>query len=293
MADHPYPISLAELDKWRARHGTTSDEARKRFVQYVILEAIAGAPELAGMLSFKGGNALRFVYGNRRTTLDLDFTASAEFPDDADTIRIVLNRALAAASARFGVALRCQRVRRDPSNPLRTFPTYTVKVGYQLPGDPYFADYMSSERMVSSVVELEISLNDVVCAATPSRPISSAQGEIRVQVCALEDILAEKLRALLQQPIRNRNRRQDVYDIAHMTQLHGDSLDRGKIAEFLLSKAAARNVTVRRSAFDAEVKQRASYQYEYLFSHLDPDFIPFDEGWAGVLKLVSELSIPD
>lgn len=293
MADHAYPTSLAELDTWRIRHGTTSDESRKRFTQYVILEAIANGSGLATTLSFKGGNALRFVYGNRRTTIDLDFTASSDFPDDPATIRGLMNPALANASAKFGIALRCQRVRRDPPNPQRTFPTYTIKVGYQFPADPYFAGYMTSDRMVSNVVELEISLNDVVCATTPSRPMSSAQGEIRVQVCALEDILAEKLRALLQQPIRNRNRRQDVYDIARMIQLHGESLDRRKIGDYLLRKAAARNVAVRRSAFNQEVKRLAAFEYENLFSTIDPDFIPFEAGWSAVLRLVDELSIPD
>jgi hypothetical protein len=69
--DRLYPIHPAEIESWAKRHGTTRDEARKRFAQYAILEAIAAAPGLAGVLAFKGGNALRFVYGNRRSTLDL------------------------------------------------------------------------------------------------------------------------------------------------------------------------------------------------------------------------------
>jgi predicted nucleotidyltransferase component of viral defense system len=114
-----------------------------------------------------------------------------------------------------------------------------------------------------------------------------------VQVCALEDILAEKLRALLQQPIRHRNRRQDVYDIARMTRIHNDLLDRRKIGDYLMRKAAARNVPVHRQAFDDEIKRLASYEYEQLFDRLDPDFIPFDEAWSAIVQLVSQLAIPE
>lgn len=148
MTSRPYPISLTELENWRKYNGTTSDEARKRLVQYLILEAIAGAPDLASALIFKGGNALRFVYGSKRTTLDLDFTAMPGFCDDPDKIRHLLNVAFARIVQQFNVQMRCQRVHRNPKRQDATRPTYSIKVGYQLPGDPYFADYLSTDRLV-------------------------------------------------------------------------------------------------------------------------------------------------
>jgi predicted nucleotidyltransferase component of viral defense system len=186
------------------------------------------------------------------------------------------------------VKIKCQSVHRNPKHH-GTHPTYTIKAGYQLPGDPYFADFETSTRTVSSVAELEISLNDVVCE---DRKSSGAAGDVRVTVCVLEDIIAEKLRALLQQPIRNRNRKQDVYDIARMIQLHGSSLDREKIGKYLLQKGGARHVEVSRSAFNADVRRRAEYEYETLFSRNDPDFIPFDQAWSAVMHLVAEIPIP-
>lgn len=73
--DNLYPTSSEAIAAWRLLTGVPADEARKRFVQYVILESIAATSGLAGSIVFKGGNALRFVYGSRRSTTDLDFTA--------------------------------------------------------------------------------------------------------------------------------------------------------------------------------------------------------------------------
>lgn len=140
-------------------------------------------------------------------------------------------------------------------------------------------------------MEVEISLNDVVCATRDRPPGEVPVGEIKVRVCAIEDIIAEKLRALLQQPIRNRNRKQDVYDIARITRLHGASLDSDKVGDYLLRKSKARDVPVSRTAFNDDVMQRAAFEYETLFSKVDPDFIPFEEAWTAVLSLVNSLPI--
>src|ERR1035437_1776177 len=80
VASAPYPTSLAELQSWAKEQSAPTDEARKRFMQFVALECIAESAPLRDSLAFKGGNALRFVYGNPRTTVDLDFSATTGFP---------------------------------------------------------------------------------------------------------------------------------------------------------------------------------------------------------------------
>lgn len=290
MHDRLYPIALAELGAWCAAHGATLDEGRKRFMQFVVLESLADS-ELRERLSFKGGNALRFVYRNPRGTVDLDFTADAAFPDDPSRIRAVLDPPLRRGAERFGVRARLQRIRRDPPGPDRTMPTYHASVGYQFPGDRHFADFDRFSRPLNTVVELEISLNDVVCETAPAQ-LHPAYA-VRIHTCTLEDILAEKLRALLQQPLRNRNRRQDVYDIARMLRMHRSQVDACKVARYLTAKAAARAIRATRSAFDDEVRRRARVDYETLFDSLDPAFIPFDEAWGELVSFVHTLEIPD
>ncbi len=290
MARRLYPTSLNELDSWRAIHKTTLDEARKRFVQFVVLESIASA-SWGHTVAFKGGNALRFIYQNPRSTVDLDFSASAEFPDDPEKIRMLLDPTLQHGGRRFGLKLRSQKIRREPSGLDKTMPTYDVTIAFQVPGDRYYADFETTSRNYSSVVVLEVSINDIVCETRSVRLVESTSALLRV--CILEDIIAEKLRALLQQRIRNRYRRQDVYDIARMVRQFGPELNRDKLAQFLDAKARARDIQVRKEMFDEEIKRRAVFEYEYLFDSLDPDFIPFEDAWQEVVRLVDELRIPD
>jgi predicted nucleotidyltransferase component of viral defense system len=122
------------------------------------------------------------------------------------------------------------------------------KVGYALPDDHKNLERILKEVNVSTVVPFDISLNEVICAAEEI----DLGGTHSLQVCTLEDIVAEKLRALLQQVSRNRLRCQDVLDIAMiLTALRPDET---KIANFLVQKADARNIQVSKTAFhDAEI----------------------------------------
>ena len=206
-------------------------------------------------------------------------------------MRTVLDQALRYSVQRFAVKTRCQRIEQKPPGENRTMPTFEVKIGYQVPGDPHYADFERSAKPSSQVVKLEISINDVVCEFIGKRLSELQQWDLRV--CVLEDILAEKLRALLQQPSRNRHRQQDPMDIANMLRKHGSEIDRRKIAEYLLLKCQSRGIEARKSAFDDDIRARAYYQYETLFSSTEPDFIPFDQAWRDVTTLVSMLAIPD
>ena len=289
--DRPYPASLAELDRWRRDHATTLEEARQRYMQFVVVESLASTPGCRDGLSFKGGNALRFFYGNQRSTVDLDYTAAPSFPDSEDRIRDLLNRAFRIGSMRYSVKARCQKVKRNPRGEDKTFPTHHVTVGYQFPEDRHFRNFETYERHFTKVIEVQISINDVVCETRPLNPDPGTN--VTVKVCALEDILAEKLRALLQQRVRRRNRRQDLYDVARMVQKHGSAIDRPKVSEFFVRKAAARHIEACKSAFDNDIRARAAVEYEHLFDEHDPEFIPVDEAWAILTTLVGELDIPD
>ncbi len=89
--------------------------------------------------------------------------------------------------------------------------------------------------------------------------------------------MAEKLRALLQQPIRNRHRRQDLLDIAIILQAHPD-FDRAAVANFLCRKVGERNVPVSRAAFrDPDIAARVSQEYAGLESTTRRAFIPLEQ----------------
>ncbi len=165
-----YPTSLRGIGEWAASNRMTVAEAKFRFAQCGILQAVADSHTLSQVLAFKGGNALDFVWLPNRST---------------------------------------------------------------------------------------------------------------------------KLRALLQQPLRNRHRPQDVLDICVAVQ-ENPHLDLSLTGEFLLEKAKARNVPVSRAAFhQAEIKTRAFEGYNQLRETTRHAFIEFEEAFEIVLSLVHRLPLPD
>lgn len=285
-----FPITLAGLDDWRRAAGVTSGEARKRFAQFVVLESIAARPAIGRHLAFKGGNALRFLHGNPRSTVDLDFTVLDTLPDAGDPLRSVLDAALAAGGHRRGIAVRCQRVRRNPKEPTATRPTYSVSVGFQLPGDRHYAAFTAGSKQVTDVIALELTFNDAVCDYE-DRTLSP-DGTAAIRACTLNDIIAEKLRALLQQVPRNRRRPQDVFDIARVVR-EGLEIDPLRIADYLRRKCLDRDIRPTRAAFhDPEIAERASTGYESELRLTQGVVPPFAEAWAAVMTLVNQLDLP-
>lgn len=291
MSNLCYPVSLAEIEQWRQEHGTSIANANSRFMEFVILHCFAASAPLRNSVALKGGNALRLVYQTPRSTKDLDFSVDGEgIPDERDRLREVLDRALRRAEQRFGVKAKCQRVKRNPPGPNATHPTYDIGVGYQFPSDRYYHGFM--DRKVSTVIPLEITFFDCVCAVS-LHTLSPNESEA-IRVCTLEDIVAEKLRALLQQKLRNRHRSQDVFDIACVMKRDTGELNRSKIGEYLRKKSVIRNVDVRKSAFDDETRDMAAFEYDKrLREQAGEHFIHFADAWNGVLSLVETLDIPD
>jgi predicted nucleotidyltransferase component of viral defense system len=288
-----YPRSIADLAAWSRSNGVTVAEARQRFAQYVTLCAIASVASLRESLVFKGGNALDFVWLPNRSTLDLDFSLDmpgARFEANVDTIRDLLGRGLRVATARFGVAFTINSVRQQPPGEDKTFITYAARIGYGLPDETQLLIRMANNQGSPHMVRIDISINEPIGASTYFTIDENFQ---QLRVSTIEDIVGEKLRSLLQQPIRKRNRKQDVLDIAVIIQ-NGQSLDHQQIADFLQVKADARDVPVSKEAFrNIEVLEWAKVDYDTLAATTRATFIPFEEAFATVLALVSELPIPE
>ena len=290
-----YPASFEEVGAWARERGVGVAEARLRFAQYAVLRAIASSASLRRILVFKGGNALDFVWSPNRSTRDLDFSAdmSAAGAVELDEARLggLLSTAVDAAGRELGVTMRVHGVGRQPRGEDKNFITYTANVGYALPDDRRNRTLLEAGGYSQHVVPVEVSINEPIGADE-----NVAVGDRSLRVGTLEDIIAEKLRAFLQQKgeIRNRNRRQDLFDIAHVVR-RGRPLNLRDVSNFLLRKAEARNVPVFKAAFrDPELARRANYEYDQLQGtiRVREDFVPFDEALKSLYDLVEKLDIP-
>jgi len=287
-----YPKSFVGLATWARSNGVTVEEARQRYAQFVVLCGIASVGSLRDHLVFKGRNALDFVLQPNRSTIDLDFSldmaGGAELAN-ADAIRDALLLGLRRAASRYSLGLTVHSVRQNPRGSDRTFATFEARVGYALPDERQLLIRMANDQPSPHVIPVEVSTNEPISAATHFL-IDASIGSLRI--CTLEDIVGEKLRSLLQQSIRNRNRRQDVLDLAVIIQAH-PVIDRLRVADALQLKAIARNVLVSRAEFrNPELALRARFGYEALEATTRVTFIPFDRALAIILDLVDKLPIP-
>ena len=278
---------VSDIKAWCKENGISEHEGRRRYVEHAILGCIARSGKLRNAIVFKGGNALRIMYGSSRSTLDLDFTALPNaLSDSEDDLRAIADTAFHISAKSFGVKLRCQKVKRNPRGIEFTTPTYKISVAYQFPGDRYFESMET--RNLSDTVPVEISLNDIVCGISELSPVTNGRNTIKV--CSLEDILAEKLRSILQQKVRNRNRSQDVYDIAVFARSHADSINWQSVYSYFAIKCQARGVIAERKEFDMVIRDMAALNYdEEIHRQARSAFISFDDAWHEVERVVEGL----
>lgn len=107
------------------------------------------------------------------------------------------------------------------------------------------------------------------------------------------DVIGEKLRALIQQPIRNRQRRQDVYDIVWLLDAHDpDDLTKKDILESMVGKAEARDIELSIDSFDdPEIKRRAGLDWNTLQLEIS-DLPPFEPLFKRVHSFYRSLPWP-
>jgi predicted nucleotidyltransferase component of viral defense system len=283
-----YPTSLRGIGEWATSNRMTVAVAKFRFAQYGVLQAVADSRTLSQILAFKGGNALDFVWLPNRSTIDLDFS-SKDPKLTAEQIRTFLAPSLERVSRSTGVLYRVQRMEQQPPGPNRNFITFEGMIGYALPDDQRNRQLIEQEKGSKAAVPLDVSLNEPICGTVEIEIASSNP----LQVCQLEDIVAEKLRALLQQPLRNRRRPQDVLDVCIAVQ-EKPNLDLKLVKAFLLEKAKARGVPVSQAAFyDKQIRSRASEGYDGLRATTRNAFVGFEEAFAIVLSLVDRLKLSD
>ena len=265
---------------------TPADRAR-----LAVLAAVRRSDELWGRYALKGGLALRLAYGSPRRSDDLDLTAVKPFAADVAEAQEVallrfgyrLNEALAETALDWGCAqVRVQRRRLSDE-----LPALLCEVGYTT--DP------AATPPFEGTVPMQVTLSEVVC--------ETAQAEaagIPLYVATLEDILAEKLKALAQQVYREgASRASDVFDLWYFSAWSEHALDVHRIVECLREKAAKWDVIqpVTRARYrDPAVRASATEGYEGLRDKVDDSsipFPPFDDAFSAALALVDRLPLPE
>lgn len=257
---------MKKIEEWIGQ-ADGKNEKDFRQVIHMILVAISRDKNLSHTLVIKGGIVMSLVYGGDRYTSDLD-ASSLDKPSDLtmDKLNTVLSRQLKAviATSEYNLDCKIHSIKPKPSKksfPNASFPAYKVKIGYADKSQPSEMKQLASSN-APRTVEVDISFNEPVTV----EDIDAFQLNKKQNVLYynLEQIMAEKFRSVLQQPVRRRNRRQDVFDLHHLLQEYEDHFrnieTKGLVLEKLIKSSMGRDLDAylhQKGMLDPEVRKRS------------------------------------
>lgn len=209
-------IKFIEIADWVGRASADPVLHFERQASEIILNAIGMLEDFKDKIFLKGGVLMGVVYDSPRHTSDLDFTIT--LPPEKDIgfrLSTDLDQALIRSAIGLGypdIVCRTQRVAAKPkkdSLEKGSFPALSMTIAYAMRGSA--EERHLNRRRSTRIVELDLSFNEPIGSY---QIVKLGQHGSRIHAYSLCDLIAEKLRALLQQTRRNRGRRQDIYDIS-------------------------------------------------------------------------------
>lgn len=231
------------LQEARKRLGLPWEVLERDYLLSWVLAGITQVESLRDTLVFKGGTALKKCYfGDYRFSEDLDFSGLEGVPA-GDAMERAVREACGAAAKLLDqyapVEISCERyTEREPHPGGQEAFTIRARLPWQ--------------RQPQTRVMIETAVDEKILKPAPKRKLIHEYGEpieAEVRVYALEEIVAEKLRAILQHVEQleergwSRSRARDFYDLWRVLGAYKDQMDLADFPVFLGKKCAVRNVT--------------------------------------------------
>jgi predicted nucleotidyltransferase component of viral defense system len=284
-------MKMIDLNAWVDSQEEPDRKVLQQAVQ-LVLRAIAQS-SLSPLMVMKGGILLAIRYHSRRFTRDIDFSTSRPFQEvDITALVQTIKAALAPVSAdnEHELVLRLQSHQVKPANrPDVSFPTLNLRIGYASRLQP-----QQVRRLMATgspqVVQVDYSFNEWASDVETADLEGGA-----LSMYPFHDLVAEKIRSVLQQPIRNRARYQDIYDLfLLLADTVLSDADRTAILRKLQTASVDRQVPVHRSAMrDEKVIELSRKNYDAELPGLVLGKIPaFDTAFSVVQAFFESLPWP-
>lgn len=272
------PVLKLDVTGWVERARADPVAYAQRQAAEVTLNAIAMTADLKQRLFLKGGILMGLAYDSPRQTADIDLTAAFEVsPDIDEKIRGLLDGAFPRAAARLGYAdliIKVHSIARQPKAIFETarFPALKIKVAFARRGMPQ--ETALTRGLAPGKIEVDISFNEPLTQIQ----VLGLTGGAELLAYDLTELMAEKYRAMLQQKERNRNRRQDVYDLDRLIDGREFSTeDLAQILEVFVAKCLSRDIKPTTDALDdPEIRKRSGADWQTM--ELEIGTLPEFEG---------------
>jgi predicted nucleotidyltransferase component of viral defense system len=208
---------------------------QKDYVLGWLLRAIAGHPVLSKW-AFKGGTCLKkCFFETYRFSEDLDFTIPKDQPLGVDFLNTHLDAAAGWIESRSGLTFPRQSWKIEEYKNPHGNNSYEVRIPYAGPiGQPA----KSLQKVAFDLTQDEWVVDAPQVRALHHGYTDAAQPAPMVLCYSINEILAEKTRALAQRKGRSR----DVYDVVNISRNFRDSIDPERTREIAIQKFRFRNL---------------------------------------------------
>jgi len=266
------------LEEVRKNTGLSWETIERDYILSWVLAGTGVNEKLHKALIFKGGTALKKCYfGEYRFSEDLDFTARDSAPRQ-DELKKEINRScrLAAELAQSfsPLELKVERYREREPHPGNQ-EAFIIRGKF-----PWHRQFLAR-------VMIEITVDEPIKIEPVRRRIIHGYGEDisqEVFVCSLEEIMAEKMRAILQhlQKVKergwSRSRARDYYDLWRILNHYSEQLRLEILPSLFLRKCKVRRVKFGgpKEFFDETLLDYTGKTWEQWLGPLVPELPPFE-----------------
>jgi len=259
-------IKQAEIKRISEQNGVPKSQIDKDWVLSYLLYAIISLPELKDIMIFKGGTCLKKCYfPNYRFSEDLDFTLlDNNFVFNTNLVQKIILKATELSfneDYNRGIIFKLKKIEETQSK--------DIEQGYKIYIHYWGADHRKNDFPSDSTftwhhtVKLDINHTEEIIFPVNELPIHHNYSDavkfynIFVKVYSIEEVLSEKLRALIQ---RKYTSPRDCYDIWYLKNNY-DNLDWELIKNGFLRKMQTKNI-----AFEG-VEQLLNSKKERILKH--------------------------
>ena len=267
----------------------------------IVLNAIAMTETLSKHLFLKGGILMALKYKSPRNTGDIDFTIDLDAHNDItttlrDEIDVELPRAV-VETGYVGFHLRVQAIKILPKKSSLeedTYPAIKVKVGYVIDDNTNGTTFeRQRERLkkgtAPNVITIDISFNEEISG---HQAIMLENENSIIKAYSINDLIGEKIRALLQQPEKKKKRRQDIFDISLLIdELSFDHEAKENILNSIKRKCNSRGITADQNSLSSEnIRTLSGKEWDTIGQEIGLSNLPdFESCYSKVEKFYKSL----
>lgn len=223
-------ITSAEIHRIAEVEGLRFDQIERDYVILWILQGLSRSEHSPKGWVFKGGTCLRHCYyQGYRFSEDLDFTCLSE-GGNLNAAQEILNRVARWVQERSGLRMRTKEPRTIPGDFQVEIPVEYSRGGMRTRGLPSAKVHLTFDEP-----RLE---EPVLC---PVRPRYSDLSEFEIAAYSKKEIVAEKMRALLQQQ-KKWPRPRDLYDLWFILCCSGEDFKANELRDTFIEKCKVRQI---------------------------------------------------